>query len=298
MTISVKDSAGSNQTVKTIDDLAADGGQITFGAKADAKNSATDATAITAMSVWKQISFSIQAAAASLAGTLTVATHGITAAASAFADGALVTLGSKTDAKATQTDTTSVSAMSVWKQISASVQALATAIGSAVITRGAGAADANTLRVTMDTGQFQTPGQLTQANSTSVCPASDSASFPTVPLPRAAANGATSTRITAAATTNAAFLKASAGNLVNVDLFNMAAYDVFVKFYNKGSAPTVGTDTPVWTVPIKAGTGFSRDFTRGKSFATGIAYAITKLQADSDTTAVAAGDVVGSIDWI
>jgi hypothetical protein len=41
----------------------------------------------------------------------------------AFADGALVTLGAKADAKSTATDTTAVSAMSVLKQISASVQA-------------------------------------------------------------------------------------------------------------------------------------------------------------------------------
>jgi len=56
----------------------ADGAIATIGAKADAKSAATDATAITAMSVWKQISASIQAAAASLAGTLTVATHAVT----------------------------------------------------------------------------------------------------------------------------------------------------------------------------------------------------------------------------
>lgn len=34
----------------------ADGGSVTLGAKADAKNAATDTTAITAMSVWKQLS--------------------------------------------------------------------------------------------------------------------------------------------------------------------------------------------------------------------------------------------------
>jgi hypothetical protein len=56
----------------------ADGSNVTIGAKADAKNSATDTTAISAMSVWKQISSSIQAATASLAGTLTVATHAVT----------------------------------------------------------------------------------------------------------------------------------------------------------------------------------------------------------------------------
>jgi hypothetical protein len=117
-------------------------------------------------------------------------------------------------------------------------------------------------------------------------------------LPRATANGATSARVNAAASTNATSLKASAGNIVSIDVFNPAAYDVFLKLYNKASAPTVGTDTPTWTIPIKAGTGFSREFVQGKSFATGIAYAITKLQADSDTTVVVAGDLTGSVDYI
>lgn len=116
--------------------------------------------------------------------------------------------------------------------------------------------------------------------------------------PRATANGITSSRVVSAATTNATSLKASAGNIYQIDLFNVATYDIFVKFYDKGSAPTVGTDTPVWTIPIKAGTGYARSFHMGRSFATGIAYAITKLQADSDTTAVAASDVTGVVGWV
>lgn len=135
-------------------------------------------------------------------------------------------------------------------------------------------------------------------NATAATPTGTNTLGAIVSVPRATANGATSSRINAAASTNATSLKASAGNLINLDVFNVAAYDVFLKFYNKASAPTVGTDTPVWTIPIKAGTGYSRPFNVGKSFATGIAYAITKLQADSDTTVVAAGDLTGAIDWI
>jgi hypothetical protein len=56
----------------------ADGANVTLGSKADAKSTATDTTAITAMSVWKQISASVQAIATSIAGTLTVATHAVT----------------------------------------------------------------------------------------------------------------------------------------------------------------------------------------------------------------------------
>lgn len=56
----------------------ADGASVTLGAKADAKSTATDTTPITIMSVLKQVSASVQAAATSLAGTLTVATHAVT----------------------------------------------------------------------------------------------------------------------------------------------------------------------------------------------------------------------------
>ena len=57
-------------TVSTIDALMADGGQVTLGAKADAKSTATDTTAVSGISIWKQISFSAQAIAASVAATL------------------------------------------------------------------------------------------------------------------------------------------------------------------------------------------------------------------------------------
>jgi hypothetical protein len=114
----------------------------------------------------------------------------------------------------------------------------------------------------------------------------------------ATTNGLTASRVVAAATTNATSLKATPGNIVAIDLFNVAAYMVFVKLYNKASAPTVGTDTPVWTIPIPSSGGFSVVFNEGEYFSTGIAFAITKLQADSDTTALVAGDVTGRIKWV
>lgn len=118
------------------------------------------------------------------------------------------------------------------------------------------------------------------------------------PIPQAAVNGATPSRVNSGASTNATSLKASAGNIYGIHVFNVAAYDVFLKLYNKASAPTVGTDTPVWTIPVKAGGGFSANFPVGTPFSTGIAYAITKLQADTDTTVVAAGDLTGRVTWM
>jgi hypothetical protein len=64
-----------------------------------------------------------QATAASLNATVVGTGTFATQSAATIADGASVTLGAKADAKSTATDTTAVTAMSVLKQISASVQA-------------------------------------------------------------------------------------------------------------------------------------------------------------------------------
>lgn len=59
---------------------------------------------------------------ATIAGAISSSKVATKAASGDFADGAIATLGAKTDAKSTATDGTSVSAMQVIKQISASVQ--------------------------------------------------------------------------------------------------------------------------------------------------------------------------------
>lgn len=94
-------------------------------------------------------------------------TGNVTTLGQTLLDGANVTIGAKADAKSTATDTTAITAMSVWKQISASAQALVTAFGAAW-TRGAGASDANTQRVTIDTGQIgsMVTGDFTKATQT------------------------------------------------------------------------------------------------------------------------------------
>lgn len=101
-------------------------------------------------------------------------------------------------------------------------------------------------------------------------------------------------RLISAASTNATSLKASAGTLYTLYAVNLNAAVRYVKFYNKASSPTVGTDTPVATFPIPAsttGAGFAIDLGPGFDFATGIAYATTTGAADADTGAVAANEI-------
>lgn len=117
------------------------------------------------------------------------------------------------------------------------------------------------------------------------------------PTPPVSALGTTSF-VKAAASTNATSVKGSAGSLLGGVLVNNSTAVKYFKWYNKASAPTVGTDTPVATLGIPANGGnlcLSDDGYANARFTTGIAYAITGAVTDADTTAVAANDVSG---WI
>lgn len=94
-----------------------------------------------------------------------------------------------------------------------------------------------------------------------------------------------------AASTNATSTKASAGTVWSVVASNINAAARYLKLYNKASAPTVGTDTPVLTIPLPPGAVTSINLgANGLRFGTGIAWALTTGAADNDTGAVAAGE--------
>jgi hypothetical protein len=76
--------------------------------------------------------------------------------------------------------------------------------------------------------------------------------------------------------------------------YNAAAAVRYLKIYNKATAPTVGTDTPILTFALKPSDNFDIDFQAiGYYFATGIGFALTTGSADADTGALTAADVVG-----
>lgn len=111
--------------------------------------------------------------------------------------------------------------------------------------------------------------------------------------------GAIKSRLISAATTNATSVKAAAGNLISAHVSNAHASNAaFLKFYNKASAPTVGTDTPVFTLRVRAAAEREVLFPIGANFDTGIALAITGAVADTDTTAIGANDVVVNLTYL
>lgn len=112
--------------------------------------------------------------------------------------------------------------------------------------------------------------------------------------------GLTMHKTTSAASTNATSLKASAGQVYSIQCFNVNAAVRYLKLYNKASAPTVGTDTPVKTLAIPgntAGAGFVISWPQGLAFDTGIAFALTTEATDAGTTGVAANEITVNIDY-
>lgn len=99
--------------------------------------------------------------------------------------------------------------------------------------------------------------------------------------------------VSSAATNNATVAKASAGQLKSIIGYNSNAAVRYLKLYNKATAPTVGTDTPVLTIPLAPSKDFNILFGDGFWFTTGIGYGLVTGSADSDNTAVGAGDILG-----
>jgi hypothetical protein len=87
------------------------------------------------------------------------------------------------------------------------------------------------------------------------------------------------------ADTNATLVKASPGRVKNYQIYNGNNAIRYFKFYDKATAPTVGTDIPVQRIPLppNAWTIFGTD--DGLRFEQGISYGIVTGAADNNTTA-------------
>jgi hypothetical protein len=99
----------------------------------------------------------------------------------------------------------------------------------------------------------------------------------------------------AAATTNSTVIKNTATDIFDIMAMNTTASVVFLKIYNKTQATlVVGTDTPILTIALPpSNASFALDIDPPLYLGTASSFAITANAADSDTTAIAAGAVVG-----
>lgn len=105
-------------------------------------------------------------------------------------------------------------------------------------------------------------------------------------------------KVISAASTNATLLKSTAGRVYGYQLSNTTAAWKFFKLHNLTTAPTVGTSAVAMVIAIPPNLSVAVEQTVPITFSTGISYSITNAYADNDTTAVAAGDVIGTVLWI
>jgi hypothetical protein len=84
--------------------------------------------------------------------------------------------------------------------------------------------------------------------------------------------------------------------LGHISASNVNAAARYLKFYNKATAPTVGTDVPVLTYIIPgntAGAGTNIPLPpQGINFSTGISFATTTEATDAGSTGVAVSEIV------
>jgi len=95
-------------------------------------------------------------------------------------------------------------------------------------------------------------------------------------------------------------IKASAGQLYTLLVTNRSNTESFLKLYNKASAPVVGTDTPVMTIPLDAKNGGGQasttiDIGYGAEFSLGIGIGCTTGLADSSVATPAVNSIVANI---
>src|SRR2546429_2962266 len=173
-------------------------------------------------------------------------------------------------------------------------------VGGTAVDTNSGNKSAGTQRMVLATDQPQLTNALKTDGSATTQPVSGTVTVNvgTGNFDAAATSGGpTPSHTISPASTNATSLKASAGHGYGFIVSNTNAAARFFKIYNKASAPTVGTDTPVVTVHLPPNSTVIRVYPKGLALGTGIAWALTTGIANSDTGSVGT-DISVDIDYL
>ena len=111
----------------------------------------------------------------------------------------------------------------------------------------------------------------------------------------AAAGGWTPKWFIAANSPNATNLKTSAGIVHAVQAYGISTGVAWLKFYDKATAPSCGSDTVVKQIMIP--TTASAPFVLDVQFTTGISYCVVSGILAADNSSPAASNFVINIDW-
>ena len=117
------------------------------------------------------------------------------------------------------------------------------------------------------------------------------------------ASGAQQYHLIAANTNNSTLIKTGAATVYSYELSGVGSAPAYVKFYDKSTAPTCGTDTPKKVLMIPAastaanGGGSNIMLPVGVRFNSGLGICVVTGIADNDNTAVAAATFNINFDY-
>jgi len=105
----------------------------------------------------------------------------------------------------------------------------------------------------------------------------------------------TSFKLVSLASTNSNLIRAGSTILKGFSIGNTNAAVRYVKFYNKATAPTVGTDTPLLTFQLLANSIHTYNIPDGVIFSLGLGIGLTTGITDGDTGAVSANETIANV---
>lgn len=246
-------------------------------------------------------------------------TNGIvlnSAASGALADGAIATLGLKADAATCATTNT---AMACFRQLDADIKAAVPAgtnligkvgvdqttpgttnavslaqVGATTLLVNTGATGAGSPRVTVAVdsatvaGSASLPAGANLIGKAGIDQTTNGTTNAVVAIP-ATTGGLSTCRVV---TGTSGFCKASAGQVFTVVWQNTNAAVRYLQIYNKASAPTLSTDTPIMTIPMALTSVGNYGVTDlGIAASNGIAWAVTTDDVAIPVTAGTSGDL-------
>lgn len=177
-----------------------------------------------------------------------------------------------------------------------------TQLGGTAIDTNSGVKSAGTQRVVIATDQPSLTNALpvTQSGTWTVQIGNTPNTTPILTSNTASAAGGSSvSSFLSTAAVQATNVKASAGTIYSLEFFNTGTTPVFLRLYDKATAPLT-SDTPIWrgAVPGNAGgAGFVVRFGVGLKTTTGIGFRCTGAVADNDATILVANGVLGNVEF-
>lgn len=161
--------------------------------------------------------------------------------------------------------------------------------GGSLAVGGAGPAGQNTVGNPVFVGGWDgvhTFGLLTDGNGRLL----------TTVVPSGSAGGLSASRVLTGTT---GVIKANPGELFAISAINLNAAVRYLHFYNKATAPTLGVDTPVASIPLSASGRFDINLGGlGLIFAAGISWAFTTDNVAIPTTAGASTELQATVFYV